>query len=80
MKCFLFHDDKSTHKDELFLALFILACLAVGILCYAFAPSDWFVSQVTIKMFGLIWIITGLIFIPGLIHRLFSNNKSKKND
>lgn len=73
MKCFLFHDDKSTHKDEVFLSLFIVACLTIGILLYVLVPSNLLV----IRIFGLIWIITGVIFIPGLIHRLLGGKKRK---
>lgn len=72
MKNFLFHDDKSTHKDELFLSVFIVACLAIGILLYALVPSDLLV----LRMFGLIFVITGVMFIPGLLHRLFGGKKA----
>ena len=73
MKDFLFHNDKSTRKDEMLLLLFILICLTVGVLLYAFAPVNWIIPESTIKVFGVIWILTGVMFVPGLIERLIHN-------
>ncbi len=73
MKDFLFHNDRSTRKDELFLFLFIIACICAGILLYVFAPVNWIIPESTIKMFGVIWVLTGVMFIPGLIDRLIRN-------
>ncbi len=75
---FLFHNDKSTIKDELFLLVFILVCIGAGLLCYIFAPNDWIISNSTIKVFGVLWIITGVMFIPGFVYRLFSNDANTK--
>lgn len=75
MKNFLFKNDKSTIRDELLLLLFILACIGVGVLLIIFAPADWFISAAGFKMFGVLWILVGVMFIPGLIYRLFTNNK-----
>mgnify|MGYP006874284669 FL=1 len=33
---FLFHNDKSTIKDELFLLMFIVICIGAGVLFYIF--------------------------------------------
>jgi len=74
----LFHNDKSTINDELLLLLFIVACIAVGVLLFAFAPTDWIVPHSTIKNFGLIWVIAGIMFIPGFIIRLLENEKESK--
>ena len=76
MKGILFHNDKSTFKDELFLLLFILICIGAGVLLYAFAPDNWIISISTIKAFGIVWILAGVMFIPGFIYRLFSNDRS----
>ena len=76
MKDFLFHNDKSTFRDELFLLLFILICIGGGVLLYAFAPDNWIISISTIKAFGIVWILAGVLFIPGFIYRLFSNDRS----
>lgn len=73
MRDFLFHNDRSTRKDELFLFLFILLCVIVGILLYVFAPVNWIIPQSIIKVFGVIWMLTGVMFIPGLINRLIHN-------
>ena len=73
MKGFLFHNDKSTRKDEMLLFLFILMCMCVGALLYAFAPENWIIPESTIKVFGVIWILAGVMFIPGLIDRLVNN-------
>lgn len=78
MKNILFHNDKSTVKDELFLLLFILICIGAGLLFYILAPEDWFISSSTIKAFGIVWILAGVMFIPGFIYRLFSNDINSK--
>ena len=78
MKGFLFHNDKSTFKDELFLLLFILICIGAGVLLYAFAPDNWIISMSTIKVFGIVWILAGVMFIPGFIYRLCTNNTEAK--
>lgn len=78
MKIFLFHNDKSTVKDELYLFLFILACIGVGVLMYVFVPTNWIISDASIKVFGILWILVGVMFIPGLIYRLLTNDTTKK--
>lgn len=75
---FLFHNDKSTIRDELYLLLFILVCIGVGVLCYIFAPSGWMISQSTIKALGIGLILAGIMFVPGLIYRLFSNDTAER--
>lgn len=75
---FLFRNDKSTIKDELFLLLFILVCIGAGLLFYIFAPDNWIISSSTIKVFGIVWILAGVMFIPGFVYRLFSNDTNAK--
>lgn len=75
---FLFHNDKSTVRDELFLLLFIVICIGAGLLFYIFAPQGWIISNSTIKAFGIVWILAGVMFIPGFIYRLFSNDTGTK--
>ena len=75
---FLFHNDKSTVRDELFLFLFIVICIGAGLLFYIYAPEGWFISNSTIKAFGIVWILAGVMFIPGFIYRLFSNDTGTK--
>lgn len=78
MKNFLFHNDKSTVKDELFLLMFIVICIGAGVLFYIFAPEGWIISNSTIKVFGIVLILVGVMFIPGFIYRLFSNDTDTK--
>lgn len=76
---FLFHNDKSTVKDELYLLMFILVCVGGGLLCYVFAPDDWIISESIIKGFGIIWILLGVMFIPSLIYRLLTDSTTERN-
>ena len=78
MKTFLFHNDKATTKDEIKLLLFIVSCLLFGILVYVLAPKDWFVSEIIIKIFGLMFILLGFMFVPALVYRFITNKTSKK--
>lgn len=75
---FLFHNDKATKKDELFLLMFILISIGAGVLLYIFAPNGWIISNSTIKALGIVWIIAGVMFIPGFIYRLCTNDTSAK--
>lgn len=75
MKNFLFHNDKSTYKDELLLLLFIAACIGLGLIMFNFAPANWILPSSSIKAFGVLLIAVGVIFIPGFIYRLFTNDK-----
>lgn len=75
---YLFHNDKSTVRDELFLFLFIVVCIGAVLLFYNFAPQGWIISNSTIKAFGIVWILAGVMFIPGFIYHLFSNDTGTK--
>lgn len=74
MKFGLFRNDKTTFKDELVLALIVSISLAVGILLVVTAPSVWIIRSSTTRVFGVLWIMVGVIFLPGLIYRLFTND------
>lgn len=74
MKSSLFRNDKTTFKDELVLALIVSVSLAVGILLVVTAPSFWIIQSSTTKVFGVLWIMVGVMFFPGLIYRLFTND------
>lgn len=74
MKFHLFKNDKSTYKDELILALIVGISLAVGILLVVTAPSFWIIRSSTAKAFGVVWIILGVMLLPCLIYRLFTND------
>lgn len=72
MKDSLFLNGKSTVKDELLLHRFIVICIEVCLLFYSFAPECWITSNSTIKVFGIVWMLAGVMCIPGFIYRLFS--------
>ena len=74
MKFGLFRNDKTTFKDELALALIVSISLAVGILLVVTAPSVWIIRSSTTRVFGVLWIMVGIMFLPGLIYRLFTND------
>ena len=71
----LIKNDKSTAKDEAILFGIILAFLLAGVALLITAPSFWIVDAVMTKSYGIILIMTGVMFIPGLIYRLMTNDK-----
>lgn len=78
MKNFLFHNNKNTIKDEIFLLLFILVCIGAGVLMYIYAPTNWSIAESSVKVFGVLWILIGVMFVPGFIYRVWTNDTSKK--
>ena len=74
MNNFLFHNDKSTIKDELKLLGFIIICLIIG-LVFIFLPTtnEW---NIVFKSFGIIMVFIGIMFLPYLIYRLYKNDKN----
>lgn len=78
MKFWLIENDKKTAKDELYLFLFIIACIGVGAILIVFSPSFWIVSSASSKAFGVLWVLAGIMFIPGLIYRLSTNEMNKR--
>ncbi len=77
---FLFHNNKETIKDEIGLLVFILVCIVVGAVLFAYAPAFWIISSSVIKTFGLAWILVGVMFLPGFFYRLTTNESHKKSD
>ena len=75
MKFSMFHNDKSTAKDELLLFLFIAVWLVCGILLVVYKPSFFIINQTDSTVFGVLCILIAAMFIPGLIYRLFTNDK-----
>lgn len=78
MKFSFFRNDKTTYLDEVYLSLFIIACIGAGVTLIIFSPSFWIVTSAITKTFGVLWVIVGVMFIPGLIYRLTTNDKRKK--
>lgn len=74
MRFSLFRNDKSTIKDELILMLIVVLSLTVGIVLAVTGPSFWIIRSSTTKVFGVLWIMVGVMFLPGLIYRLFTND------
>ena len=75
MKFSLFKNDRSTAKDELLLLLFILVCIGIGTALVATSPQFWIIDSAFSGSFGILWIITGVLFVPALIYRLAHNDK-----
>lgn len=75
MKFSLIKNDKSTYWDEVILGVMIACSLALGITLLVLKPSFWIISSVTSCQFGIILTLFGVMFIPGLIYRLKTNDK-----
>lgn len=75
MKFKLFSNDRSTVKDELLLLGFILLCLSVGSVLLILRPSFWCLDQFVSLGLGMLLTLTGILFIPGLIYRLMTNDR-----
>lgn len=75
MKLSLFTNDKSTDKDEFALLGFIVTCILAGIVLLIIKPEFWIVDQMLTVSFGVLLILTGIMFIPGLIYRFMTNDK-----
>ena len=74
MRFSLFKNDKSAYKDELILFLIVAISFGIGISLAVTAPSFWIIESSTTKVFGVLWIMIGIMFLPGLIYRLFTND------
>ncbi len=75
MKFSLIKNDKSTYWDEVILAIMIVCSMAIGILLMVYRPSFWIISSTTSVQFGVMITLFGVMFIPGLIYRLKTNDK-----
>ena len=78
MKFSLFTNDKTTFIDEVYLFIFILVCICAGAAFIIFAPSFWIISSANTKAFGVVWVLVGVMFVPGLIYRLKTNEIKKR--
>jgi len=75
MKFSLFENDKTTYWDEVILGIMVVAAFAIGITLIVIKPSFWIVSSATTAGLGVIFTLFGVMFLPGLIYRLFTNEK-----
>lgn len=78
MKFSIFKNDKSTVKDEIILLLIVLAFMAIGIIFIITTPSFWLIDKNDTLVFGVLMLITGVMFIPSLIYRFTTNDKPEK--
>lgn len=74
MKFSLIKNDKSTYWDEVVLALIILAFVGSGIALIVVQPAFGFIEGNDTILFGVLLILIGAMFFPGLIYRLFHND------
>lgn len=72
-----FKNDKSTRKDELFPLVFIAVCSLAGAALLITRPSFWIIGQEMTMSFGLMMLLTGIMYIPGLLYRFFTNDRDK---
>lgn len=77
MKFSIFKNDKSTIKDEIILLLIILFFMTLGITLMVTKPSFWFIDENDTLVFGILMLITGVMYIPGWIYRLMENDTKK---
>ena len=68
----IFNNDKTTAKDEVVLMIFVAICFLIGVvgIIWQYNTSS--------TVFGVLCIITGVIFIPSIIWRLHENYKENK--
>ena len=78
MKFSIIKNDRSTIWDEVMLGLIAFGCLAVGILLIVFKPSVWIIESNIFVVAGAIIAILGIMFIPCLIYRIFTNNDKNR--
>ena len=58
-------------KDEFGLIGVILGFGLVGILFMILKPSFWFVSSIDTFVFGVLMLMTGVMYVPGLLYKVF---------
>lgn len=78
MKFSMVENDKSTYWDEVILGLIVIICIAVGVTLIVAKPSFWIISSGFTTVLGVLIGAVGVMFIPGLIYRLLTNDKKKK--
>ena len=74
MKFSLIKNDKSTYWDEVVLILIIFAFIGSGIALIIVKPDFWFIDGNDTTFFGVLLVLTGAMFFPGLIYRLCHND------
>lgn len=62
---------KNTAMNTLAYLGFVVACLGLGTLLYAMGPA-------ILKTFGLVWVLTGGMFLPGLVYCLLHKEQTAR--
>ena len=75
MKVSLFHNDKSTNKDEIVLGIITLIAMIAGIILVVLKPSIGFISTEVFVGFGIAMLFLSIMYLPYLIYRFFHNDK-----
>ncbi|MDE7423274.1 MAG: hypothetical protein K2N51_06240 [Lachnospiraceae bacterium] len=75
MKVSLFTNDKSTFWDEIILLVIMGFFIAIGVLLVYFRPGFGIVKESNSVVFGILMIVAGGGNVPGLVYRLFNNDK-----
>ena len=78
MKLSLFTNDKSTMKDEIILSIITLIFIGIGVALIITRPSFWVIKQNHSVVCGVLFAVTGIMYIPGLIYRFLTNDKKGK--
>ncbi len=68
-------NDKSTFWDEVVLAVIVIVSIAIGVLLIVFKPTFWIIPDSITILIGVFFVLFGFMFLPGLIYRLFTNDK-----
>lgn len=68
----IFNNDRTTAKDEVVLMIFVAICFLIGVVAVIWQ------FNVSTTVFGVLCIVTGIIFIPSIIWRLHENYKENK--
>lgn len=68
----IFNNDKNTAKDEVVLMIFVAICLIIGIVGVICQYNT------STTVFGVLCIVTGVMFIPSIAWRLHENYKTNK--
>lgn len=65
-------NDKTTAKDEVVLMIFVAICILIGVVAVIWQ------FNVSTTVFGVLCIVTGVMFIPSIVWRLHENYKTNK--
>lgn len=67
----IFSNDKTTAKDEITLCIFDVIMLIIGVVLICLQVNS------SITVFGVLALVTGIMFIPSIVWRLHENYKTE---